>query len=101
MGRWVCSLQDKRPHGRVSGIAFPASRISVIIEFVFGLFVCLVLRFITVFGCVLDGDRLSFVRPWQVYDISTFMDDHPGGDDVLLQAAGLVYTESWSFSDLL
>lgn len=30
----------------------------------------------------------DYVLWGQVYNLTTFMDDHPGGDDVLLQAAG-------------
>jgi cytochrome b involved in lipid metabolism len=31
-----------------------------------------------------------FVLSRQVYDVTKFMDDHPGGDDVLLQSAGMI-----------
>jgi len=27
---------------------------------------------------------------WQVYDVTEYLDDHPGGDDVLLSATGIV-----------
>jgi cytochrome b involved in lipid metabolism len=31
----------------------------------------------------------------QVYDVSTFLDEHPGGSDILLEAAGTDATEDF------
>lgn len=46
-----------------------------------------------VVGCAQNGFGYLFlcVLSRQVYDVTKFMDDHPGGDDVLLQTAGMIY----------
>lgn len=42
----------------------------------------------------------------QVYDVTKFLEDHPGGDDVLLSATGMKLTEislrmkSWLLSQI-
>lgn len=38
---------------------------------------------------------------FQVYDVTPFMDDHPGGDEVLLSATGNIVMEIYLWSMLL
>ena len=35
-----------------------------------------------------DCNLIKSVLWWQVYDVTKFLDDHPGGDEVLLSATG-------------
>ncbi|KAL8172529.1 hypothetical protein V2J09_024333 [Rumex salicifolius] len=44
---------------------------------------------------IISNKPANFVIHQQVYDVTSFMDDHPGGDDILLTATGKDATEEF------
>ncbi|KAJ0960102.1 hypothetical protein J5N97_000117 [Dioscorea zingiberensis] len=42
-----------------------------------------------------DRNRIGGLRKEKVYDVTKFLDDHPGGDDVLLSATGKDATDDF------